>query len=218
MLQWLLSNTINFCLKYSRSTLSHPTILHVYPIKLWPFKRLFLLVNYTCTRCFLCSWVTISPSTLLLQEEVPFKPKLTGPIAFCFILLRKRVPFFFFFDGMEPNQGKALWTHPWGLNHGYMIPPAKTMYQVIQGHSLWGFKPRMFGFKAHPNPLTTTLHLDGLLSNRVPCSNLLAILTPKVKGKGLNHYFRPFSNSRNTQNFQSPLNNIRWVEHTESKQ
>ena len=171
----------------------------MYPIKLWPFKHLFLLVNYTCTRCFLCSRVASSPSTLLLQEEVPFKPKLISPIAFCFILLRKRVPFFFF-DGVEPHQGKALWTHPWGLNHGYMIPPTKTMYQVIQWHSLWGFKPRMFGFKAHPNPLTTTLHLDGLLSNRVPCSNLLAILTPKVKGKGLNHYFGPFSNPRNTQN------------------
>ena len=33
-----------------------------------------------------------------------------------------------FLDGVEPYQGWALWTHPWGVNQGYTTPPSKTMY------------------------------------------------------------------------------------------
>ena len=34
---------------------------------------------------------------------------------------------FFLYD-VQPHQGSALWTHPWGVNHGYTTPPTKTVY------------------------------------------------------------------------------------------
>ena len=30
----------------------------------------------------------------------------------------------YFYD-MEPHQDRALWTHHWGVNNGYMTPPTK---------------------------------------------------------------------------------------------
>ena len=61
----------------------------------------------------------------------------------------------------KPHQGWALWTHPWGLNHGYMTPLART----VSGNPdklLVGFKPRMFETLVHPMSATTRLHHDGL--------------------------------------------------------
>lgn len=39
--------------------------------------------------------------------------------------------FIYLFD-MELHQDRAFWTHPWGVNPGYMTPSTRTMYQVIQ--------------------------------------------------------------------------------------
>jgi len=44
----------------------------------------------------------------------------------------KEEDFFFFFVNVEPHQGRALQTQPWGVNPRYTTPPSKTMYQVIQ--------------------------------------------------------------------------------------
>ena len=43
---------------------------------------------------------------------------------------------------------------------GYMIPPAKIVYQVIQGNSPSGDEPRMSGSTTHPELPTIRLHPD----------------------------------------------------------
>lgn len=51
----------------------------------------------------------------------------------------------FFYD-VEPHQSRALWTHPWGINHGYMNPSTRTMY----GKLLVGLNLGCFGSTALP--------------------------------------------------------------------
>ena len=43
-----------------------------------------------------------------------------------------------FLDGVEPHQGRALWTHPQGVNQGYTTLPSKTMYleELLMGLNL----------------------------------------------------------------------------------
>ena len=37
--------------------------------------------------------------------------------------------FFFFFYDVEPHQGRALWTHPWGVNQVYFMHFEKSLYK-----------------------------------------------------------------------------------------
>ena len=41
---------------------------------------------------------------------------------------------FFFFNDAEPHRGKAFWTHPWGVNHGYTTPPARIADSITWKH------------------------------------------------------------------------------------
>ncbi len=56
---------------------------------------------------------------------------------------------FLFYDE-ETLQGKALQINPWIVNTRYTTPPAKTIYQVIQGKLLMGIELMMSKSTAHP--------------------------------------------------------------------
>ena len=78
----------------------------------WPF------VHSLCTRVFL----------FYINKLITYK------IIIIIMSYFMRTTFSIFFY-VEPHQGRALWIHPWQVNHKYKTPSTRTMYHVIQGNS-----------------------------------------------------------------------------------
>lgn len=64
----------------------------------------------------------------------------------CFTLIN-----IFHGNDVEPHQGRVLQTHPRRVNHRCTIPPARTMYQVIQENSQYGSNPGCLGLQLIPS-------------------------------------------------------------------
>ena len=67
---------------------------------------------------------------------------------------------------MEPHQGRALWTHPWGVNCKLWIHNVTHQYRWSGnlGKLLVGIESRRFRSPACPKPPTTRLHPNGFKS------------------------------------------------------
>ena len=100
----------------------------------WPNRNNWSYNNST-RNSFFCVFVTVC---VFIQEQC--QPTLQAPPSaggslnhFSKILFFIQFYLYFLFYDEEPHQGKALRTHPWIVNSGYTIPPARNVYRVIQG-------------------------------------------------------------------------------------
>nr|XP_023903272.1 26S proteasome regulatory subunit 8 homolog isoform X1 [Quercus suber]XP_023903273.1 26S proteasome regulatory subunit 8 homolog isoform X1 [Quercus suber]XP_023903274.1 26S proteasome regulatory subunit 8 homolog isoform X1 [Quercus suber]XP_023903275.1 26S proteasome regulatory subunit 8 homolog isoform X2 [Quercus suber] len=71
------------------------------------------------------------PLFLLLVQSLQILKKVVQHGSMRCFLLQGEMAQGFLFEDVEPHQGKTFWTHSWGVNHGYMISPARYVYQVI---------------------------------------------------------------------------------------
>ncbi|XP_065639211.1 uncharacterized protein LOC112015144 isoform X2 [Quercus suber] len=75
------------------------------------------------------------PLFLLLVQSLQILKKVVQHGSMRCFLLQGEMAQGFLFEDVEPHQGKTFWTHSWGVNHGYMISPARYVYQALHVQS-----------------------------------------------------------------------------------